>query len=83
MNNNFIDILKEALYINENTDHNIVLEFHKQKIEFRHYTKDDILKNRIYGHLKKYIIFKYEDIEKIEQVKEYLLEIKKANIKIC
>lgn len=81
MNNGFIDILKEALYINENTEDNIVLEFHKQKIEFRHYIKDEILKSNIYGQLQKYIIFKYEDAEKIKEIKLYLIKIKEANIK--
>ncbi len=77
MNCKYTDILKDDLYINESTDNNIVLEFHKQKIECRHYIKDDILKNNIYGKLKKYIIFKYEDIE---EIKLYLKILKKANI---
>ena len=80
MNNGFIDILKEALYINENIEDNIVLEFHKHKIEFRHYIKDEILKSNIYGRLQKYIIFRYEDIEKIKEIKLYLIKIKEANI---
>ncbi len=83
MNDSFIDILKYALDINQNTHNNIVLEFHKQKIEFRHYIKDDILKMSIYGKLKKYIILTYDDIEKIKEIKLYLLKIKEANINLC